>query len=167
MRWHPLRGWDEEHPPGQILFHERDSLYKLPLASLFCSGIDHIISVAGHGSFSYSVQAQSLSHVWLFCDPMDCSPPGYPWDSPDGNIGVGCHFFLQGVFLTQISNLHLLHWQMDSLPLNPLGSPSLQHRINQVNVFCPFSLSVIELDSCFQWSALPVAGIKVWGMPTQ
>ena len=21
--------------------------------------------------------AQALSHVWLFCDPMDCSPPGF------------------------------------------------------------------------------------------
>ena len=27
------------------------------------------------------------------------------------NIGVSCHFLLQG------SNLHLLHWQADSLPL--------------------------------------------------
>ena len=28
---------------------------------------------------------------------MDCSPPGspHPWDSPDKNTGVGCHFFLQ------------------------------------------------------------------------
>ena len=30
---------------------------------------------------------------------------------------VGCHFLLQGIFLTQGSNLSLLHWQMDSLPL--------------------------------------------------
>ena len=22
------------------------------------------------------VKVKSLSHVWLFCDPMDCSPPG-------------------------------------------------------------------------------------------
>ena len=31
---------------------------------------------------------------------------------------------LQGIFLTQGSNLHLLHWQADSLPLSHLGSPS-------------------------------------------
>ena len=24
-----------------------------------------------------------------------------PWDSPDKNTGVGCHFLLQGIFLTQ------------------------------------------------------------------
>ena len=42
------------------------------------------------------------------------------------NIGVGCHFLLQGIFLTQESIwclLCLLHWQMGSLPLVPLGKP--------------------------------------------
>ena len=42
------------------------------------------------------------------------------------NTGVGCYFLLQGIFLTQESNLHLLrllHWQAGSLPLNHLGSP--------------------------------------------
>ena len=35
---------------------------------------------------------------------------------------MGCHFFLQEIFLSQGSNtrfLHLLHWQADSLPLCP------------------------------------------------
>ena len=32
----------------------------------------------------------------------------YPWDFPGKNTGVGCHFVLQGIFLTQGSNLHLL-----------------------------------------------------------
>ena len=30
---------------------------------------------------------------------------------------MGYHFLPQGIFLTQGSNLHLLHWQADSLPL--------------------------------------------------
>ena len=30
---------------------------------------------------------------------------------------MDCHFLLQGIFPTQGSNLRLLHWQMDSLPL--------------------------------------------------
>ena len=38
------------------------------------------------------------------------------------NTGVGCHFLLQGIFLTQGSNLYRLHWRVDSLPLVPLGS---------------------------------------------
>ena len=36
--------------------------------------------------------------------------------------GVGCHFLLQGIFLTQGLNLCLLHWQVDSLPLSLQGS---------------------------------------------
>ena len=38
----------------------------------------------------------------------------------------GCHFLLQGIFLTQGLNLHLLHilhWQVDSLKLVPPGKP--------------------------------------------
>ena len=45
-----------------------------------------------------------------------------PWDSPGKNIGVDCHFLLQGIFLKQGSNLCLLlllHWQARCLPLVP------------------------------------------------
>ena len=46
-----------------------------------------------------------------------------PWDFPDKNTGVGCHFLLPGIFLTQLL-LQLLHWQADSLPLTePPGRP--------------------------------------------
>ena len=31
-----------------------------------------------------------------------------PWDSPGKNTGVGCHLVLQGIFLTQRSNLRFL-----------------------------------------------------------
>ena len=50
-----------------------------------------------------------------------------PWNFPDNNTGVGCHFLLQGIFLTQGLNqglLHLLHWQVDFLPLYQLASPN-------------------------------------------
>ena len=42
-----------------------------------------------------------------------------PWDSPGKNTGIGCYALLQGIFLTQGSNLCLLcllHWQVCSLP---------------------------------------------------
>ena len=32
-----------------------------------------------------------------------------PWDSPGKNTGVGCHFLLQEIFLTQGTNQCLLH----------------------------------------------------------
>ena len=50
-----------------------------------------------------------------------------PWESPGKNTGVGCHFLLLGIFLTQGSNLHILHWQVDSLPLAPLRMPTIFH----------------------------------------
>ena len=46
-----------------------------------------------------------------------------PWNSPGKTTGVGCHCLLQWIFLTQRSNPHLLHWQVDSLPLRHQGSP--------------------------------------------
>ena len=64
---------------------------------------------------------QSLSHVWLFCDPMDCIL--WPWDSPGKNTGVGSPSLLHVIFLTKGSNPSLLHWQADSLLLRHLGSP--------------------------------------------
>ena len=32
-----------------------------------------------------------------------------PWDFPGNSPGVDCHFLLQGIFPTQVSNLGLLH----------------------------------------------------------
>ena len=56
------------------------------------------------------------------CFPEDCSPTRLlcPWDFPGKNSGMGCHFLLQRIFLTQGSNLslrRLLHWQVGSSPL--------------------------------------------------
>ena len=53
-----------------------------------------------------------------------------PWDSPSKNTGVGCHAFLQGILLTQGSNLCLLcllHWQACSLP------PALPGKLLPIN----------------------------------
>ena len=69
------------------------------------------------------MHTQSLSRVRL-CNPWIsiCQAP-LSWDFSGKNTGVGCHFLLQGIFLTQDLNLHLLHWQVDSLPLSHQGSP--------------------------------------------
>ena len=53
--------------------------------------------------------AKSLQSCPILCDLMDGSLPGpSPWNSPGKNIGVVCHFLLQGIFLTQGSNLRLI-----------------------------------------------------------
>ena len=69
------------------------------------------------------------------CHPKDCSWPGYslacPWNSPGKNTGVSCHALLLRIFLTQRSNprlLHLLHWQVASLPLVPPRKPTQTFR---------------------------------------
>ena len=54
-------------------------------------------------------------------------------DFPGKNSGVGCLFLLQGIFLTQGLNLHLLQWQVDSLPLSHQGSP-MYHDNNLQNL---------------------------------
>ena len=43
-----------------------------------------------------------------FCDTMRLL---YSWNSPGKNPGVGCHFLLPGIFLTEVSNLALLYWK--------------------------------------------------------
>ena len=57
-----------------------------------------------------------FSHVWLFATLWTVAPRLLcPWDSPGRKTGIGWHFLLQGIFLTQGSNphlLYLLHWQV-------------------------------------------------------
>ena len=62
---------------------------------------------------SDSLQPHGLKPARLLC----------PWNFPSKNTGAGCHFLFQGIFLTQGSNLcllHLLQWQADSLLLSHL-----------------------------------------------
>ena len=77
------------------------------------------VCMLSHSIMSYSLQPHGLP-ASLLC----------PWNFP-GNTGMDCHFLLQGTFLTQGLNLHLLHWQSDSLPLSH-GNQS-QHMTLQSN----------------------------------
>ena len=66
--------------------------------------------------------AKSLQLCPTLCDPTDSSLPGSsdPWDSSGKNTGVSwCP--PPGDLQNPEMNLHLLHWQMDSFPLVPLG----------------------------------------------
>ena len=65
------------------------------------------------------VKVESLSPL---CDPVDCSPPG---SSVRGILqartGVGHHFLLQEIFLTQGWNPGLLHGRQTLYRLSPQG----------------------------------------------
>ena len=76
------------------------------------------------------VVVQLLSHVRLL-QPHGLQPARLlcQWDSPGKNTGVGCHFLLQGIFLTQESNPGLLHCRQILYRLSYEGSSaaSLMH----------------------------------------
>ena len=57
------------------------------------------------------------------CNSMDCSLPGSSVHSSGKNTGVGYHFLLQGIFLTQGSNQGLLHCRQILYLLSHQGSP--------------------------------------------
>ena len=68
--------------------------------------------------FEFLVVSDSFTTPWTVAHQAPLSM-GFP----DKNTRVSCHFFLQGNFPIQGSNLGLLHWQVDSLPLSHQGSP--------------------------------------------
>ena len=70
----------------------------------------HFVRIShAHSSKRVCVCECMLSHAQLFTTPWAAA---CPWDSPGKNTGAGCHFLLQGIFLTQGSNPRLLHWQI-------------------------------------------------------
>ena len=72
-------------------------------------------SVKGIGQLTlfstYRYRCSVTKSCPTLCNPIDCSPNRLlcPQDFPGKNTGVGCHFLLQGIFLTQGSNPCLLH----------------------------------------------------------
>ena len=58
-----------------------------------------------------SESVKSLSHVRLFATPwtVACTRLLRPWDFLGKSTGMGCHFLLQGIFLTQGLNTGLPH----------------------------------------------------------
>ena len=77
--------------------------------------------------------AKLLQSCPIVCNPQGLLPPGFSvcWVFQAKITGIGCHFLLQGIFLTQGSNpciLCPLHWQADSSPLVPPGKPHTRWR---------------------------------------
>ena len=74
-----------------------------------------------------------FSHVWLFVIPWTVAhqaPLSMEFSMQE--YWSGCHVLLQGIFSTQRLNLcilHLLHWQVNTLPLSHLGSPKIYYQL--------------------------------------
>ena len=79
--------------------------------------------------YEWSCVLSCFSHVLLFATLWTVAHwAPLSMDCPGKTTGVGCHAFLQGIFLTQGLNpclLCLLHGQAGSLPLVPLGKPGV------------------------------------------
>ena len=94
-------------------------------------------------SVSCSVMSCSLRPLGLQPARLLC-----PWNSSGKNTGVGCHSLLQRIFLTQGSNLGLLHHKQILYHLSHQESPSMATMpIHQIfRLICPgFQL---ELTAC-------------------
>ena len=85
--------------------------------------------------FSHLVSKRDESNLVLYCQlgiliqvtvvSVTNSRLLYPWDFSGKNTRMGCHFLLQGNFLTQGWNPHPLYWQADSLLISYQGSPEI------------------------------------------
>ena len=71
------------------------------------------------GSSAFS---KSSLNIWKFTGSRTVEAP-LPWGFPGKNTGMGCHFLLQGIFLTQGLNSGLLHFRQMLYHLSHQGSP--------------------------------------------
>ena len=75
-------------------------------------------------TLSHACTLSHFSHVLLFATLWTIACQGLlSMGFPSENPGVGCYFFIEGIFPTQRWNQRLLHWQAHSLPLSHQGSP--------------------------------------------
>ena len=93
--WQP--GWEEFRGRMDTCTRMAESLHCSPEA-ITTLLIGHMCVCVNHSDMSYSLQSHGLQPARLLC----------PWNSPDKDTGVDCHSLLQGIFLTQGSNPHLI-----------------------------------------------------------
>ena len=133
-----------------------------------------------HHQLRCKVRVCSVAQSTL-CNPMDCSLPGSSVCGISQARMLECRYFLiLGIFVTQGSKLHLLNWQMDSLPLGHLGHYYSSHNPKSTNatfifltmpqryliecvmifLICPWKLT------SFQWKKCDVGYILRQNFPT-
>ena len=95
------------------------------------------------------VKVLATQSCLTLCNPMDCSWPCFSIHGifPGNDTGVGCHFLLQGNFLTQGLNPGLLHCRQTLHCLSHWGNPESGYRkIDLLKLMEP----VVELGSGLQ-----------------
>ena len=118
-----------------------------------------LMTVCWKWKWSYSVMSSSLQphrlwHIW----------PLYPWNSLGKNTRLGCHFLLQGLFLTQVLNPGLPHCGQVLYCLSHQGSFPLSRGIFQTQgsnpglPHCrriPYQLSHKGSPTILEWVPIP------------
>ena len=82
--------------------------FPLTLPPTYCVCVSVCVWVGG---CVHLVAQLCLTICDLMNDSLPWDRPLCPWDFPGKKPGVGCHSILQGIFSTQESNLHLLHYR--------------------------------------------------------
>ena len=114
--------------------------------SCICYYHDSVCRVLSRSVISDTLQPHGLQPTRLPC----------PWNFPGKFTGLGCHFLLQGIFPTQGLNprlLYLLHWQMNSLPVEPPGKPIIKtgnFKQNALIIKAPFWHQEVTFHHCVQ-----------------
>ena len=112
----------------------------------------HIVRINETSYSEYFASLYSLSEVsaitqscLTLCDSMDCCLPGSsgdsPWSFSGKSTGVVCHFLLQGIFLTQGSNLGLLHCMQTLYHLSHREVPCISY-VTQIGRICNVDESI-------------------------
>ena len=124
------------HEGGEICIETADTLHRIAQTNTTLQSNCCLVAK----SYLTIVQPHGLQPTSLFC----------PQDFPGKKTGVGCHFPLEGIFMTQGSNPCLLHWQADSLPMSQLGSNYFPIK-NKFKKFKHISLKYVTAISYFYY----------------
>ena len=103
--------------------------------------------VDGNGVCMRACELGHFSRVRLFAASWTVAcQAACAWDSPSKNAGVGFHALLQGIFLTQGSNPHLLCLLHCSQTL------SLGHQGSLVSIYLNNNIHLFQ--RCFHWHVI-------------
>ena len=98
---------------GEIVETVADSIFlgsKITVDGDFSPEIKRCLLLGRKVMTNLKVKVKLLSCVQLFATPQTIAYQApLSWDFPGMNTGVGCHFLLQGIFLTQGLNPGLPH----------------------------------------------------------
>ena len=119
--------WGCCHPKRRVLLNLlQQPILSIPGVSESLGSTSHLVFGCCEGRSDH-MQLEGNLGFYLLPPP---SPIPFSHPQPGKNTGVGCHILLQGIFLTQGLNLHLLcllHWQENFFMLHQLESPPQCH----------------------------------------